>query len=347
MICINNHIKWVLLVLTLFMVISCSKDNSMGKDDIGSLRLEIPMIEDVSRASTEIGTDIENKIYSLRVLILDVDDNVICNHYVYSESGLTNSVKIDKVPVGFVQMYVIANEESLGMDYSNIETWKNSVVDEEGVKKILFTDKNEIKKFPLRGSVFAGQNTGLPMTWEHKSLEVVPQTEGGEQIIKVELLRAVAKINLNVSHDYTQPIRITDVSFGPFMGDRFYLFKDANTIVPEIPDDAVYSDKDYPGLAIDLPVGISTRTLTLYVYPSSAYKPDMPEPYTVGFKSLINDDVITYPTKPILGADGLPIRQILRNKLININVKISETNTKFDYDVVDWSSETIDVPEFK
>lgn len=344
MIQINNHIKWVFLIFSLLMVASCSKEDTVEQSNTGSLRLEIPMLEDISRATTEDGSDLENTIYSLRVLILDENDETIHNE---KYTAPISSITIDKLPIGFVQIYVIANEESLGKDYTDMETWRESVVTEGNIKKILFKDENNPKKFPLRGSIFNTQQTGLPMTWEAKSLEIVPQTNGDIQTVQVELLRAVSKINLLVSHDYQTPIRITDVSFGPFMGDRFYLFKDANTVVPEIPYDAVYSSINYDGLEIDLPVGTSTKTLTLYVYPSSAYKVNMPEPYTVGFKSLINNEVITYPTKPILNSTGLPIREILRNKLININVKISETNTQFDYIVQDWGTEIINVPEFK
>lgn len=141
MIQINNHIKWVFLIFSLLMVASCSKEDTVEQSNTGSLRLEIPMLEDISRATTEDGSDLENAIYSLRVLILDENDETIHNEKYTDLASLASSITIDKLPIGFVQIYVIANEESLGKDYTDMDTWRESVVTEGNIKNSSFASK--------------------------------------------------------------------------------------------------------------------------------------------------------------------------------------------------------------
>lgn len=343
MIQINNYIKLVFTFFCLFIVSSCTKENHEIYNKTTTLRLNIPML-DVSSRATEEGTDAEDKIHSLRVFILDMDNNQIHNKKYSSDEIQSNSISIDNVPIGFVQLYVIANEESLGKDYGNLTEWQNSVLNVDGTKKILFIDGNSPKKFPLKGSDFSANAPGLPMTWEAKTLEVKAQQPGQSQEVNVELERAVAKINLVVKHGYEKPISITNVSFGPFMGDRLYLFKENNNSeFPEVPSDAVYTPQVYENLNVTLPEKEDTRTLAIYVYPSFAWKSGEPEPYTIGFESSVGK----YPAKPILTSAGIPLRSMKRNTVLNIKVFISETNVSFDFKVSGWDDKTIEVPEFE
>lgn len=340
------YIKEILAACCLiFLGTACQKEQaSPWNGETSTLRLNIPTLETKSRAAgeTEPGTPAEDKINTLRILIADKNNEPIHNRKYTAEEMQTGAITIEKIPVGFVQIYAIANEESLGKDYSVWETWQNSIVTEGEKKKILFIDEADPKKFPLRGSQFT-ETVGLPMTWENKALEILPQKSDAPQEVTVELERAVAKINLLVSHGYDASISITEVSFGPFMGDRFYLFKEKDALFPEVPSDAVYSPEVYSGLSIALPSKTVTRTLTLYVYPSFAWKSGYPEPYTLGFVSSVGE----YPAKPIVDAQKLPIRQLKRNTILNIKVFISETNLSFDYKVEDWETATVDVPEFE
>ncbi len=332
-----NHIWPLLAAISLMLVGGCSSKEYLGDASTADLRLSVPMLENITRAGVE-GTEKENEIYTLRVLIVDKDNKVLHNVR-YTKDQLSDLI-IEKIPVGTVQFWVIANEASVGMDYDN-DSWTVETVN--GVKKLRVNDPDR-KYFPKRESVFLTENLGLPMSWG-SVVEVLPST-GQPQVVKVELVRNVSKIIMSVTHSYNSPISLTNVSFGPFMSDCLYMFKHPDQNIPDVPADASYSSMEYgealgsSGFPIELPGITETKALTIYVYPSFPTKPE--EPYTLGFESSLGK----YPEKPILDKAGKIMTNMNRNTVLNINVIISENDLSIGYKVSEWGSETIDVPDF-
>lgn len=322
----------------LLLIGGCKNTDGFENVTTTDLRLNIPMLETATRAEVE-GTDLEKEIYTLRVLVVDKDNKVLHNVR-YTKDQLSNLV-IEKIPIGTVQFWVIANEASVGMDYDK-GGW--TVDNVNGVKKLRVNDPDR-KYFPKRGSEFSSENVGLPMTWGG-TVEVVPQTSEEPQTVNINLVRNVAKINMYVEHLYDKEIQLTNVSFGPFMSDCIYMFKNSGESIPDVPSDAKYSRIEYgtefgsSGFPISLPGKTQTKTLTIYVYPS--FSTVTKEPYTLGFESTLGN----FPEKPILNSEGKLITGIQRNTILDIYVTISENNLSLNYKVSDWGEKTIDVPDF-
>lgn len=327
------------MTMFLLLAVGCSNKDSMDYASTADLRLSVPMLENITRAGVE-GTEKENEIYTLRVLIVDKDNKVLHNVR-YIKDQLSDLV-IEKIPVGTVQFWVIANEASVGMNYDEVGSWTVETVN--GVKKLRVNDPGRTH-FPKRESAFLTENVGLPMSWG-SAVEVLPNSTGQPQEVKVELVRNVSKIIMSVTHSYSSPISLTNVSFGPFMSDCLYMFKHPDQTIPDVPADAKYSRVEYgsalgsTGFPIELPGMNETKALTIYVYPSFPTKPE--EPYTLGFESSLGK----YPEKPILDKAGKIITNMDRNTVLNISVIISENDLSIDYKVSEWGSETINVPDF-
>lgn len=338
-----HHFTRTILCLTVSAAIAaCSnEDDSLPKDkDTASLALSIPQLQASSRA---VGTDAENAIHTLRVIITNENGAYINRDFTLTD--VTNgTVTIDHVPVGTVQMYVIANEAALGKDYSNYDTWKGDIVEVLGHshKKVLVKDESRMH-FPLRLPDFEAGGKGLPMSWENLSLTVYPPVAGDNapQEVEVNLVRCVAKLNIIMNNALTDEINIDQMSFGRFFADRIYLFKEGSL---DIPSDAVYNEDvlSYTGLDIAIPGGES-KTLGLYIYPSFAWKEGGYSPYTIGFHTKAGND---YPMQAFVNDYGT-LHFITRNKQINIHATLSSpANVDISFKVVPWEEKQVEVPPF-
>ena len=317
-----------------------------NEKETATLRLNIPMLEVSSRAVA--GTDAENAIHSLWVLIWTKDGNEELHNMKYTTIPSDNVITIADVPVGPMQIYVVANEESIGKTYEDLPSWTGDIVETDingqRMRKVVYKDENR-KYFPLKGVPdFQDSEKGLPMSWEGE-VEVAIQADGMAQEVDVELKRMVAKINLTISHEYTEAIEINEIAFGSFFGDRLYLFQPGSQLA--IPSDVKYVDTVYGGLNVSLLAATETRTLSLYVYPSFAWQEGMPSNYTLGFTTTVGETTKVYPAKALVKGDGSVLTQLLRNYVLDVSVKLSDTNVEFDYSVREWADETVTVPDFE
>ena len=323
----------------------CTEESpALAGHETATLRLNIPQLEVSSRSA---GTDAENAIHSLRVLIMTEDGEELIHNEKYEEGSTSlasGEIIIENIPLGRMQVYVIANEKSIGMDYGDLQTWQNAIVETTtGGKKVLFKDIGRTY-FPKKGVPdFQDSEDGLPMSWADW-VDVTFSADGAPQNVTVELKRMVAKINLTISHDYTKAIEINEIAFGKFFGDRLYLFQEGEQLaLPS--EEVVYEPRVYPNLNVKLPAKTATRTLSLYVYPSIA-DASSPSPYTLGFTATVGGVRKVYPSKALMVSENVVLRELLRNKVLNVEVLLTDTNVEFKFKVVDWTSETIDVPEF-
>lgn len=327
-----------ILCLMVLMMLACNKtEDPQYSGETATIRLKIPQLEVMSRV---VVAGDENAINNLRVIILSKNAGSINKLFTSADLGSTSGgvITIENVPVGEVQMYVIANEAGLGLDYSDLATLQKQVITapETGTRKVLFQDEHR-EYFPKRGSQFP--STGLSMSWMDKSL-VIEAPSGTVQTIDVTLFRAVAKLNIVMNNTTSNPITIQEVNLGSFFANSLYLFRETNL---DVPQNTGYATYDFTGLTINVP-SKGTETMVCYVYPSSAWKSiNDPCPYKIGFK--INDK--PYGKRNFV-QDGKMLNSIERNTQVNINATLSEAaNFELKFSVEPWTPVTIDVPPFE
>ncbi|MBS6470278.1 MAG: FimB/Mfa2 family fimbrial subunit [Bacteroides sp.] len=338
---ILHTIRYIAACLLAVAATSCTDDSSpLPQGGTTTIRLNIPMLEAATRITTPTEEQ-ETEIKTLRVIISN-SDNAYINQAFTADEVKAGNLVIDNVPVGEVQMYVIANEAALGKDYSDYNNWKQDVIEVPGHthRKVLVTDPYR-EHFPKRGSTAEFPQEGLPMSWENLALTIAPPaSDGTPQEVKVELMRAVAKLNILMSNALTESITIDQMSFGKFFGNCLYLFAEQDL---DVPDDTEYDSKEYTGLSIEI-AGGETAQLTLYIYPSFAWKsPQEVSPYTIGFHTKAGKE---YIPQSFVGSYGA-LNSIARNTQVNIHATLSApANVQISFEVVPWAEKSVEVPPF-
>lgn len=314
--------------------VGCTReaDEPVADGRTATIRLDIPMLEATTRITTPTEEQ-ESAIHTLRVIIESEGATTINQKFENLTSG--SSITIDNVPVGPVQMYVIANEASLGKDYSDLKTLQADIEPKTG--KVHIHD-DERACFPKRGSEMDFDVKGLPMEWMGQ-LTIDPPT-GTPQAVTVNLVRTVAKLNILMSNALTDAITIDQMSFGPFFGNCLYLFAEQNL---DVPDDTGYDSKGYTGLSIEI-AGGETAQLVLYIYPSFAWtNPLEASPYTIGFHTAAGKEYLPQSFVNSYGA----LNSIARNTQVNIHATLSTpANVEINFEVVPWAEKNVEVPPF-
>lgn len=340
----KHVLRYSLLVMAVLLCQACTGTDpqDITEERTTTIYLQLPQPDAGTRMSPSYETnlgELEKKIYTLRVILLSQagtnKSTTINRLFTDVQSGAELSIK--NVPVGDAQLYVIANEASIGQDYSDIANLQKQVKDVNGSRKVLITDDNNLY-FPRRGSELLAETDkkGLPMSWMNKNLTVSENME-----IPVVLERCVSKIRMQIQNDFSKSIQIKKVSFGEFFGNSFYLFREGALDVPNQTYKEQVFDKseDYPIAPNE------SEVLICYFYPSFAWPSDLvASPYTIGFETQNGN----YLKMAFLNSDGKPYNSIPRNKQININVTLSgATRVNIDFEVVEWTNEEIIVPDFK
>lgn len=342
----KHVLRYSLLVMAVLLCQACTGTDpqDITEERTTTIYLQLPQPDAGTRMSPSYETDLgelEKKIYTLRVILLsqtDTNKSTTINR-LFTNVNSGGSLAIENVPVGEVaQLYVIANEASIGQDYSDIVNLQKQVVDVNGSRKVLITDDNNLY-FPRRGSELLAETDkkGLPMSWMNKNLTVSENME-----IPVVLERCVSKVRMQIQNDFSESIQIEEVSFGAFFGNSFYLFREGAL---DVPDKTTYNEQVYDKSG-DYPIAPNeSEVLICYFYPSFAWTRDTEaSPYTIGFETQNG----FYPNMAFLNSDGKPYNSIPRNKQININVTLSgATHVNIDFEVVEWTNEEITVPDFE
>lgn len=366
--------RLLLLLVILLPVVSCTEQADRpadaGDGRTATVRLLIPCPDVVTRATSSVDptdpdyetqlTAEESAIYTLRIVIysLHANNNATTINRLYTAEELNTAPKntegnweltITGVPAGPAQICVVANEASIGQDYSDILTMQEQTVDVETtasdgttitVSKVLIEDPSNTY-FPKRGTELLAETTrkGLPMSWMVKNYTI--ETDA-RNTLSVELERCVSKLRIEITNSFSADIRVKEISFGQFFGDRFYLFWETDL---DVPDDAIYRAKTYTD-NVDYPIANGKSLLLIcYLYPSFAWNnPNIASPYTIGFQT----EKGTYPLMAFLHEDsGERYNSIPRNKQVNIDVTLSgASNVSVDFEVVDWTPVNIEVPSF-
>lgn len=342
----KHVLRYSLLVMVVLLCQACTGTDpqDITEERTTTIYLQLPQPDAGTRMSPSYETDLgelEKKIYTLRVILLSqagTDKSTTINRLFKFKDGDSDArLAIENVPVGVAQLYVIANEASIGQDYSDIANLQKQVKDVNGSRKVLITDTGN-RYFPIRGSELLAETEkkGLPMSWMNKNLTV-----SENMTIDVALERCVSKVRMQIQNDFSESIKVTKVSFGKFFGNSFYLFREGALDVP----DQTYKEQVYDK-SVDYPIAPNeSEVLICYFYPSFAWTSGtVASPYTIGFKT----EHGKYPNMAFLNSDGKPFNSIPRNKQININVTLSgATHVNIDFEVVEWTNEEITVPDFE
>lgn len=319
------------------MMLACNKaEDPQYSGETTTIRLKIPQLE--ARSRVGVAGD-EDAINNLRVIILSKNAGSINRLFTsdelpsFTDGGM---IMIENVPVGEVQMYVIANEGSLDREYGNLANLQNDVitVPNSENRKVLIKDL-ERKWFPKRGSEFPVE--GLPMSWMNKGLMI---ESGTVKTIEVGLKRAVAKLNIVMDNVTGHEINIQQVEFGKFFANSLYLFQEINL---DVPKDTQYEEQKYAGLDIKVAAG-AKETMVCYVYPSFAWTdPNAPSPYELGFSI----DSKTYNKKNFTN-NGQSLNSIERNTQINIYATLGKPgDLTLSFTVEGWTPKDVEVPDFE
>lgn len=349
---------WALLLLLTVAACTATDNDPLATDGrTATLRLLVPLPDDATTRTEPTDADYETRleaeesaIHTLRIVVYSLrdDNNATTLNRLFTAEDLkaadtdgdgTAELTLSGIPTGTAQVCAIANEASIGRDYTNILDMQKEAVEVGSYSKVLIVDEKNTY-FPKRGTQLldeAGGPKGLPMSWMHKDYEV---TENGATL-QVNLERSVAKIRMQIQNNFSADITVKEISFGSFFGNSFYLFRDTNL---DVPDGQTYVSQTFTeDVAYTIAPGRS-EVLILYFYPSFAWTSSTQgSPYTVGYKTALGN----YPAMAFLGGSGSAFNSIPRNKQVNINVTLSgATKVLIDFDVVDWTEKNINVPDF-
>lgn len=318
-----------------------------------TLRLLVPRPDATTRVDptdpdyeTRLAAE-ESAIHTLRIVVYSLSDgnNATTVNRLYTKEELAKAdtdgkgnavLTIGGIPTGTAQICAIANEASIGRNYSNILDMQKEAVTVGQNSKVLIVDEENMY-FPLRGTQLLDTPKGLPMSWMAKNRNI----QKGGNTLNVVLERCVAKIRMEVHNNFSENITVKEISFGKFFGNRFYLFRDTKL---DVPDGQTYVPQTFTDDVTYTITPGDSEVLILYFYPSFAWTSStQASPYTVGYKTALGD----YPAMAFLGGSGSSFNSIPRNKQVNINVTLSgDTNVQTSFDVVDWTDVAIDVPDF-
>ena len=326
----------LLALLSLLLSFGCTKEKGPGNGEgLATIRITEPMLSGYTKALN--AGDYEKAINTLRVIVAPQDFVTSGEFYanvLFEGEGL-NDMVIDNIPVGTVQIYVFANEESVDKNYDNIEDFLGDI--DAANRKLLIKDETR-KYFPRRGSE-ADPTLGLPMSWSDRDVQIsAPDAPGAPQEIEIALRRCVAKLRIVMNNTLSDPITIKQMSFGTFFADRFFLFWEQNLDVPQETD---YGNGQSFGTSIDIEGGGSAELL-LYLYPSHARSGTGTSPYTIGFKT----ENTEYPMRHFMEGSN-PLSWISRNTQVNIYASLgAKADISIEYYVAKWEEKSVTVPDF-
>lgn len=330
----------VAFLLSLPLLWSCEKTLSGEEGETVDIVLQIGM-KSSDGASTKADENVlpYEGIRTLRVLVISTDRKILYNnkHEIDVNNGptaatLSASLTLNDIPVGQASIYLIANEESIGIEYTDSVLMDSTYKDDN---KLLLLDEGWVH-FPKTYKDIA--ENGLPMSGRVDGVNI----SSSGTTIPVALERAVVKLHLTVENATSDELVLNWVKFGEFISDRVYLFRQSEL---DIPSDTKYKELRYPEdtsktLNVTLAEKAQTQWNPVYIYPNFAYKdPTGSNPYTL---SLATNKKVYSPS--LISSN---MNSMVRNTQFNILARITASATiDISYSYVPWTDVNVDVPPF-
>lgn len=230
---------------------------------------------------------------------------------------------------GEKKFYVVANEESLGLNDADYPA-KSATVTNDLLDKVI-TDAGR-SYFPKLKNEITNEITSLPITG-YKEVEITADTKN----LTIETYHAVAKIVFKVKNTSSEDITLTGFSLGQFFADQTYLFPSATgqlTGVNYAKFDGTVED------TFDAGAAEAVEYFTCYLYETPK---DRKSYFTV---KLLSD--LGLEEKAVTISDYV----VKRNTVINIVATISKETSvivpyiDLEWQVSPWNSVTNNVPSF-
>lgn len=335
----------VAFLLSLPLFWSCEKSLSGEEGETVDIVLQIGM-KSSDGASTKADENVlpYEGIRTLRVLVISDADDPTDRKILYNNkhkidvnnkptsATLSTNLPLENIPVGQASIYLIANEESIGIEYTDSVLMDSTYKDDN---KLLLLDEGW-EHFPKTYGEIA--ECGLPMSGRVEDVDI----SSSSTKIPVELERAVVKLHLTVENATSDELVLEWVKFGKFISDRVYLFRQSEL---DIPSDTEYKELRYPEdesntLNVTLAEKAQTEWNPVYIYPNFAYKdPTGSNPYTL---SLATDKKVYSPS--LISSN---MNSMVRNTQFNILARITASATiDISYSYVPWTDVNVDVPPF-
>ena len=332
-------ISGITVCLSAVLLASCQKH--LEQTASVQLHIGLPVSIGVEEGPwTKAGASEDEGIKTLRIIAIsgvpsDVDRDILYNDIVYGLEDVSSyETTIPNLPIGQMTFYVIANEESIGMEYDDKAIMDNLVSPDPeqsgSSKKLLYVDNGTSEKhFPRLGSQI---ENGLPMSG-YTQVELT-----GDQSVKIDIYRSVVKLSLSVANATTSAVTLNNVSFGAFFADRYYMFRETTLDVPERTN---YSEESFSVADQNITIGPEDTVETMNVYFYTTH-PDFgvgESPFTIR----IETGGKLY-SKRLFAADT---DFFVRNTQINLLASITTTvGIDLDFTVLPWTDYTVKVPSF-
>ena len=343
----NKIIQSIPLLLCIAVFVACQQEESLpgGNDKMVTLTLNIGT--QTTGVSTRADANVlpYEGIRTLRALVISdaaapEDRKILYNekHVIIEENTsptsatLSASLTLENIPVGKASIYLIANEESIGIEYTNDILMTPAYINDS---KLLLLDEGWTH-FPKRYEEIAEH--GLPMSGKAEGIEITSDM----QAISIKLERTVVKLHLTIENATSKELTLEWVKFGSFISDRVFLFRQSQL---DIPESTIYTDLRYPKdeaetLDVALAASAETDWQPVYIYPNFAYKnPTGPNPYTLSLATRYKEY-----SPSLIGSD---INSMVRNTQFNILARITASATiNILYSFVPWEENEVNVPSF-
>ena len=327
--------QYISLLLAAFMAAglsSCIKEDYAGASDETAT---VNLVFD-TRASGQDGDKVQGEanegIKTLRVIIVDTEKGIVDVNETrnFSSDGgdeFTKTLTIMGLPAGKKSFYIVANEESVGLELnSSLPKGEINLSDTLQFLQTLVESKN----FP-RTDIAA---KGLPIAGT-ASANI---TGAEDQTIEIPITRAVAKMELTLMNDTGDNFELNQVTLGRFFANSTYLFPQETELA--LPDGVAYGDHTFSTNAT-LSDGES-QTFHFYFYESKAGE----GAYTIALNAGAD-----YTAAPIMLDEGTPLASVARNTCLRVTGTIESVLepvlTNLQLLVVPWTEKNIDVPSFE
>ena len=327
--------QYISLLLAAFMAAglsSCIKEDYAGASDETAT---VNLVFD-TRASGQDGDKVQGEanegIKTLRVIIVDTEMGILDVNETrnFSSDGgdeFTKTLTIMGLPAGKKSFYIVANEESVGLELnSSLPKGEINLSDTLQFLQTLVESKN----FP-RTDIAA---KGLPIAGT-ASANI---TGAEDQTIEIPITRAVAKMELTLTNDTGDNFELNQVTLGRFFANSTYLFPQETALT--LPGEVAYEGHTF--LTNETLSDGASQTFHFYFYESNAGE---------GVYTIALNNGADYTAAPIMLDEDMPLTSVARNTCLRVTGTIeSALNpvlTDLQLLVVPWTEKNIDVPSFE
>lgn len=323
-----------LLLVVSGMISSCIKDKFPAEEGSANITINVSEARANEYINSETNIGAEEGIKNMRVIMIDnatreIEYNVKRE---YNDNSIVKTLTFLGVKPGIKDIYVIANESSIGLSDADYNFNENKLP-EDFISKYIEDSSRE--HFPKMSSEI--KEKGLPITGYVKNIQVSKDVNND---ISIETYHAVAKISFSFINNTSINIPVTKLLFGKFFENSTYLFKQQSILSTGYCESKTYDVDNTIYSGSYQQVNDNKDMFVLYVYETDSE----PNNYTIALQTTETNVSIATP-KPFLNS-----KSILQNNWIQveaiINQSVQNVQIDFDFSVRPWNERTVEIPSF-